>query len=667
MTLPLRGRAWLRWFEANRFGPLYLSLVLFIAGCALTRLVLAALHLDDIGSDWPYLFAAMGIGLVFDALTALVLGTPFALFLLLTSHRRLAKRSTKILVGAIFFIHLFALFYLCIAEVVFFQEFTARFNYVAVDYLIYPKEVFINIRDTYPVWWALAADLVCSAALFLVLRGPLWRALEKPAAWRWRIRIGAVYFAVLLLGAVGLNINLGQVSDNRVVNELAGNGVYSFLHALVTNEVKYDTLYAHTDNVKALTRARELILTDNARFLRPEDPYSLDRVITASGPARRMNVVLVLEESLGSKFVGSLHPEGPSVMPEFDQLARDGLFFTHIYATGNRTVRGIEATHTGLPPMPGRSVVKRNGGVGLFTLPSVLQQKGYQTAFIYGGRSYFDNIRDFALNNGFERVVDQDDFKKITFTTIWGVCDEDIFDNALEEFDAMHAAGKPFFTTVLTVSNHPPFTYPEGRIVENPDFLRKRENAMRYADYALGKFMRDARSHAFFDNTLFVFLGDHGARVYGRQEIPLESYEVPVLFYSPKLFAHGRRMDMLGSQMDVAPTILGMLNMNYNSRFFGRDLLRIPPDKRWALMTHNRDIALLHDERLAVLGVRGARELWQRDPKTGDLERLPVETDPQLLDDAVAYFQSAARLYESHRLSTLTQTPAPQTSAHVRP
>jgi membrane-anchored protein YejM (alkaline phosphatase superfamily) len=221
----------------------------------------------------------------------------------------------------------------------------------------------------------------------------------------------------------------------------------------------------------------------------------------------------------------------------------------------------------------------------------------------------------------------------------------------------MHADGKPFFATVLTVSNHPPYTFPTGRIEENPQYVQKRENAMRYADYAIGKFMRDARGHAFFDNTLFVFLGDHGARMHGKQEIPLPSYEIPVLFYSPTLIAKGRRVDTLGSQMDVAPTILGMLQFDYRSRFFGRDLLNRPAQKNWALMTHNRDIALLRDDKLAVLGVRGVRELWRRDPVSGDLARLPIESDPELLDDAIAYYQSAVRLYEWQRFGALAQEP----------
>lgn len=654
----------MRAVHATRFIPIYLSVALFVAAATVTRLILLALNFDDVRTDPAGIVSALLAGFAFDLFMAFALSLPFALFLAATRDRWLASLPLRIFTALVYLAHLFALIYLCVAEVVFFDEFQSRFNYIAVDYLIYPKEVFVNIRDTYPVVPVLIADVVAT----LLLGGFLWprveAALRAPLArgrgWRY---LGAHALPVAA-GALLLNVNVAQVSDNRVLNEIAGNGAYSFFQALVTNEVDYDVYYARMDVERAFARVRNLIATPNAHFTHPEDAHSLEHAVQGSGHPRAMNVVLVLEESFGASFVGSLHPEGPARTPEFDRLARDGLFFTHIYATGNRTVRGIEAALTSLPPLPGRAIVKRPGGTGVFSLPSVLHDKGYQTAFIYGGRAYFDNIRDFALGNGYDRVIDQDDFQNIGFSTIWGVADEELFDNALSQLDRMHANGKPFFATLLTVSNHTPYTYPAGRIPENPA-EQKRENAIKYADYAIGKFMRDARNHAFFDNTVFVFLADHGARAYGQQEIPLGSYEIPLLYYAPKLIAQGRRLDMLGSQIDVAPTLLGLLDMDYQSLFFGRDLLRAAPDRRWALMTHNRDVGLMRGNHLAVLGIRGARELWEVDTKTEAYRRLDPASDPELIDDAIAYFQTANRLYHEHRLKPLAQTPRPVAVAHA--
>lgn len=645
-----------RWSGGNRYQPLLTTFLVYLAAATLGRVVLMTVNGGDITPDvarWPL---ALGAGFIMDVMVGLYVCLPFALFLSLLPGRWLDSRTTRGLVSVVTCLFLFGLLYLLVAEVVFFHEFNSRFNNVAVDYLIHPKEVFVNIRDTYPVKTVLTLTAAGAAVLFYLLRGWFLRGLSAPLGWRPRAQLALFYLAPLLTGAMALNINSTHVSDNRILNEIAGNGIYSFVHALVNNESDYDTQYARIDEAESLRRLRRLIGGPGQTFTHPSDAYDIARTVHTGRPMRPMNVVIVLEESLGSLAVGSLHPEGPSLTPEFDRLSKDGLYFTRIYSTGNRTVRGIEATLTGLPPMPARAVVKRSSGKNLFSLPSVLRSKGYETVFIYGGRSYFDNIREFSLNNGFNRVVDQDDFKHISFTTIWGACDEDIFRNSIDEFNRMHAAGKLFFATVLTVSNHTPYTYPAGRIPEDPS-AQRREHAVKYADFSIGQFMREARRHPFYRDTLFVFLGDHGARVHGKQEIPVHSYEIPVLFHAPALIARGRRVDQLGSQMDVAPTILGLLGLDHESRFVGRDLLRTKPSEARALFSHNRDVGLLRGNRMAVLGVRQGVELFEGDSRSAKFRRLDPGADPELVADAIAYFQGTNRLYQMRRLEPLAQAP----------
>ncbi|MEK6551128.1 MAG: LTA synthase family protein [Pseudomonadota bacterium] len=663
MSVPVIAR--LRsWSGRERYQPLIAAFLVYLAAATLGRMTLMVINGGDILPDlarWPL---ALGAGLLVDTVVGLYACLPLALFLSILPARWLDSRAARVLVSVITCLFLFGLLYLLVAEVVFFHEFNSRFNNVAVDYLIHPKEVFVNIRDTYPVKTVLTLTVFTAAALFALLRRYFLRGLSAPLTWRPRAQLALFYLVPLLTGAAALNINSTHISDNRILNEIAGNGVYSFFHALINNESDYDTQYARIPEAEALQRLRRQVAGADDRFTHPADPYDIAHAVQTGRPLRPMNVVIVLEESLGSLSVGSLHPQGASMTPEFDRLSDDGLYFTRIYSTGNRTVRGIEATLTGLPPMPARSVVKRKSGVNLFSLPSVLQRKGYETVFIYGGRSYFDNIRAFSLNNGFNRVIDQDDFKHISFTTIWGVCDEDIFQNSIGEFNRMHAAGKPFFATVLTVSNHTPYTYPAGRIPEDPA-AQRREHAIKYADYSIGKFMREARRQPFFRDTLFVFLGDHGARVHGSQEIPIRSYEIPVLFYAPGLIAQGRRVDQLGSQMDVAPTILGLLGIDHESRFVGRDLLRTKPSEARALFSHNRDVGLLRGNRLAVLGVRQSIEVYEGDPRRAEFRRLPPGADPELVADAIAYFQGTNRLYQKQRLQPLAQRPIDTTHAGV--
>ena len=370
--------------------------------------------------------------------------------------------------------------------------------------------------------------------------------------------------------------------------------------------------------------------------------------------------MLVLEESFGAAFVGALHPEGPSITPHFDSLAAAGTLLTHAYSTGNRTIRALEATTSGLPPLPGISVVRRPASVGLFTLPALLRARGYATEFVYGGRALFDNMGAYMRANGMERVVDQGDYPPGLFTTAWGVADEAIFDMALRQLDSLDATGRPAFVQVLTVSNHKPYTYPAGRIAADPA-QRRRDNAVQYADWALGRFLRDARGHRWFDHTLFVLMGDHGARVYGSAEIPLPSYEVPVLLYAPGVVPAGR-VPTLASTLDVPPTILGLLGIDYDSRFFGRDVLREPVTAGRAPMTHNSEIALARDAadgamELAVLGLRGTTRVYRTDAARRAMTPVarPDASERALLEDAIAYYAGADRLYRSggYRFDTM--------------
>jgi hypothetical protein len=358
--------------------------------------------------------------------------------------------------------------------------------------------------------------------------------------------------------------------------------------------------------------------------------------------------VLILEESFGSEFVSTLHPrDSLPITPSFDSLANEGTLLARAYSTGNRTIRTLEAVTASIPPLPGISIVRRTQSVNLFTLPSVLRANGYATDFIYGGRALFDGMGSYMRANGFSRVVQQADFPDGSFRTAWGVADEVIFDKALVEFDSLHATGAPFFSLVLTVSNHKPYTYPAGRIDLDPN-QRRRVNAVRYADWALGRFMRAARSHPFFEHTLFVIMGDHGARVYGAAAIPLPSYEIPILFYKPGLMAAGARIDAITSTMDIPPTILSLLGISGESKFLGQDLFGAggPPGR--ALMTHNSELALLRGDRMAVLGLRGATTVRAVD-SSGALRLIaePDSAERELIEDAIAYFEGADRLYRS--------------------
>ncbi|MCX8109474.1 MAG: LTA synthase family protein, partial [Verrucomicrobiae bacterium] len=400
---------------------------------------------------------------------------------------------------------------------------------------------------------------------------------------------------------------------------------------------------------EAYQRVRRLLSVPGVEFVGP--PESLRRRVKGDPTRPRLNVVIIIEESFGSDFWGVLGRQGASCTPEMDRLAtEEGILFTNIFASGNRTIRGFEGVLSSFPPLPGDSIVARDMSENVETIARVLRRDGYRTVFIYGGRGIFDRMRAYALDNGYERFIEQKDFKNPTFATMWGVCDEDILGRAHAEFTELARSGQPFLGTVLTVSNHRPYTYPEGRIPEDPR-ARRRVHAVKYADYALGEFFRAARKSCYWTNTVFVVVADHGARVYGSQSIPIRSYAIPFLIVGPAVVKAPMRIGHLGCSLDVAPTVLGLIGRPYETLFFGRDLLNSPPEEGRVFLHHNRDIGMFAKGRLVVLGLRNTVEYYAGDPQKGEFSLLdkPGELELELERDATAVFQVADELYTQRR------------------
>jgi len=649
-----------RWMR-SRYGFAAFWLLSLLCGWLVLR---AVLFLWFRPSGAPLADSMLGFvsGTWRDLIAAVWLGLPLLFWLLIIPDRRFRARWHRRLFWAACLVFWFGQIFLLFVEYFFFEEFRSRFNTVAVDYLQYPKEVFVNIWDSYHVGVVLAVCLVLALGWVLLARRLFAGMWERPFHTKSpAVALAAVIALVAALapllitagaftGVMRSPIRIGSahVSNDRTLNEIANNGDLSFLAAAWTHNLDYGAFYKTMAREKAYQRARQLLAEPGSQFVDAGD--SVRRRIAGDPGRPPLNVVIFLEESLGSEFWGCLGR--PSTLtPEMDRLAgAEGMLFTNIYASGNRTVRGMEGVLSSFPPLPGESIVKRDRSDDVETVARVLKRDGYSTLFLYGGRGVFDGMRSFVLRNGYDRFIEQKHFEHPTFTTIWGVCDGDLYDRSVREFREMARSGSPFFATVLSVSNHKPYTYPKGKIAEDPD-QQSRENAVKYCDYALGQFFRAAKQESFWTNTVFVVIADHGARVYGEQTIPIHSYEIPVLIVGPAVVKAPSRPGQLGCSLDVAPTILGLIGRPYDSLFFGRDLLKLEPGAGRAFLNHNRDIGMLARDRLLVLGLMQTVEIYGGDPKKMEMALMssPTEGDRELVQDAVALYQVADDLYTHQR------------------
>ncbi len=629
---------------SDRFRPLLTLSAWYVALGLVLRVVLWAAFARGQQVGAGALAWILPAGALADAVQSLYLLLPLALVLWLMPDRpyRSKLMHAALLGGA--FVWMFALTFVAAIEYFFFAEFDARLNLVAVDYLMYPTEVVGDIWAEYPVVKVLLAVGAVTALVVYALRDRLTAQPQLVTTLKGRSVAFGAFAALTLTCGVAFETHSLASSDNRVANEVAANGSSSFFRALRTNEIDYHTYYASRPTQTNLHNLVAHLRREGGEFTRLAEGR-LDRSFAANpNGLGRLNVVVVASESFGAEF-SRLYGSSRDWTPEFDRIAQQGVWFRHMYASGTRTVRGLEAIATSLPPIPSVSVLRRPGNEGIANWGSVMREHGYSTSFLYGGYGYFDNMNYFFGHNGFE-VRDREQIPQpVRFENIWGVADEDLFDSALRYFDEQAQTGKPFFSIIMTTSNHKPFTFREGVPGVKPKG-GGRESGVRYADYAQGYFIREAHKHAWFDDTLFIIVADHGARVYGREDIPLKSYEIPMVFYSPK-HLRPARVDSLTTQIDIAPTVLGLLGFEYRAPFFGEDVLHESKEQRVAFFSHNHDVALYQDGELAILGLNKTVQNVFYDEKTDSYRPAPL--NPQLNDLAVAYYQTAFELFRQRR------------------
>jgi phosphoglycerol transferase MdoB-like AlkP superfamily enzyme len=588
---------------------------------------------------------ALSRGLWFDLATLAWLAAPLLALSALLPARLRASRFMHGVRWSLLWVMAALLLFGALSEGVFWDEFSTRFNFIAVDYLIYTQEVVGNILQSYPVGWMLAAIAAAAAALIFVLRRCI-RFDDGRRSARLRLMMAAAALVLPALSWQLASIEQMEGSGNAYADELAGNGLFSLAAAMRRNELDYARWYATLPQAEADAVLHGLHV-ERLPLSSPDQPNAMDDPSTDHIPFTRRprNIVLVTIESLSAEYVGS-YGSTENLTPELDRIAAAGVRFAETYATGTRTVRGLEALSLGTPPVPGQAIVRRTHNNNLSTLGELLAPQGIVPMFIYGGYGYFDNMNSYFRGNDYA-IIDRTDFPKdgIVFENVWGVADEVLYTNALAAMNAKAAAGKPFFAQIMTTSNHRPYTYPEGRIdIPSPG---GRRGAVKYTDWAIGRFIEEARKQPWFADTLFVFVADHCASVAGRTRLPVAKYRIPLIFYAPGMLAPGVD-DRRVSQIDLAPTLIEILGKNGDDHFFGRSFYEEDEPLDRAFISNYQDLGYLRGDILTVLSPRRVVHAYRVD--RGTSESTPVEVDPRLAKEAIAYYQTAANAFKQGRL-----------------
>ena len=654
----------LQFIFPKRFSLAKYFAITYIVFAFIIRLALYFWSFNDIDFSIINFLKIIGIGLFFDLGSLSYIIAIYAVYLLIFPKKYYGKIVDKVLTNSVFAIVTFVVIFSFLAELTFWEEYQKRFNFIAVDYLLYTYEVVQNINQSFPLPLIIGCLLALTYGIIKLGKKKEFFSETFKSTNTFSLKIIPTLLWIGIASFYYFSIKNDQAEQftNQFENEISKSGLYSFFAAYNSNELNYNEFYQTLSNDEAFKIIRKSIKADNDSLT--GNANSIERFIKNEGEEQKPNVIFIGLESVSASFMERFGSETITI-PVIDSLANNSIFFTNLQATGTRTIRGLEAFVLAIPPTPGRSIVKRSNNDHLFTIGEVFKQKGYSRTFFYGGDSHFDNMNVFFGSNGFDIVDRKKSFRldenlntkriqitdeEVTFENAWGVCDGDLFQKVLKIADGQHLQNKPFFNFIMMSTNHKPYTYPDG-FVDIPSG-ENRDGALKYTNWAIEQFIKEAKQKPWFKNTVFVFAADHCAHSAGRDELNVKSYHIPAFIYNLQS-EEPKEIPKLCSQIDLFPTLFGYLNWSYQSNLFGRDITTMQPKDERALIANHRKLALLKGTEVLILTDQKKQQMYDWDVTKNEL--TPKKTNQLFYKEAISNYQTAFDLFKSNGLKLKEQ------------
>lgn len=610
----------------------YLFLVL-LAGLGfftLFRIAFLTAHLH-LAREVPLetLGMAFLMGLRFDTVVVCyILCFPFiflaALSLLKINESRLFT-ITNMYIGAVFMFS----FLICGIDIPYFSYFASRFTHSALFWLDTPAFIVKMVLSTPLYWMYLTFFIFISILFFFILkkikRNVLWTM--KEIAPRAKPFLFAASAGLIFIGIRGrleqkspLRWGTAFFSEYSFANQMGLNPLFTLTKTTI------DSYKAENKKVNFMDEAEALI--NVKQYLNIPDTIPGIERMSIPGPTHRdgnsggrPNVILVLMESMSAKFMGTFGNE-KNLTPVLDSLMNKSWAFANFYSSGNHTFNGVYSTLFGMPALMARHPMKDFDNMHQKSgIANELSKQGYETMFMCTHDEQFDNMGGYMKENGFNKIISQKDYKKDEVKSTLGVPDHILFREVIIRCNELK---QPFFTTVLTASNHPPVIIPE-----NIDFSSKQEDidlvSVQYADWSIGQFLKNVKKEKWYDSTIFVFVSDHGRFVTGWvYDMPVSYYHIPMIIHAPVILKENKRFDQLGSQLDILPTLMGILEYDYINTTLGIDLMKEKRD--FVFFNADNNLGCLNDTVLYVQRESGVNSLYyyRNNDITEQLGRYPA-------------------------------------------
>ncbi len=644
----------------KRFELLKIFIIIFLIFSTLARLVFFSWSFNQLDFSIVNTLKSFAIGLFYDLGTVSFFTVPYVLYLLLYPKKLYGNKLDKYLtyfaytVGVLIFIFSF------IGEITFWEEFKRRYNFIAVDYLVYTNEVLANIYESYPISIIIIALLlVVLVILYFTKKKTIFdKTFNNETTFKQKIVPSFLLLFISLFFTFFIENKTAEQFLNRYQNEISKNGIYSIFAAFRNNELSYTEFYKTIDENEAFKIVKNNLQAPNVNFNKGEK--TIRRIIkNTDSLAIKPNVIFICIESMSSKYMDT-YGANLQITPTLDSLTQNSIFFHKLYATGTRTVRGMEAITLSIPPTPGRSIVKRENNTHLFTIGEVFKQKGYDRTFFYGGDGYFDNMNNYFGGNGFD-IVDRGrgylldknittnriniNDNEVRFENAWGVCDQDLFDKVLKEADKKYKKKKPFFNFIMTTSNHRPYSFPEG-LVKN---LRHdgRWDAVKYTDLSIGEFLKKAKQKPWYKNTVFVIMADHCAASSGKDALDIKNYLIPGFIVNlPNV--KNKIIEKTCSQIDIFPTLFSALNWTYESNLYGKNVFKMKPQSERAFIGNHRKLGYFKNNEILILDEQNQAILYNWNSSNNKLTQ--IKNKPNFEKTATSFYETADFLFKHEGL-----------------
>ncbi len=512
-----------------------------------------------------------------------------------------------------------------------YREWGTKINYRAIDMAFNsPAEAMASSASQPILFSAIIVLGLFLCALLLANRLIDYKIPDREKPLLPKITGSFIAIVLLILVARGgwqlapINQSMAYFSTEPILNHAAVNTEWNLLQDIINNKFAAKNPYKYYTDAESKRIVSELF---------PDPLVESESILTIPKP----NVVLIIVESFTTALIENLGGE-KGIAPNMEGISRNGLLFTDIYAVAGRTDKGVVGILSAFPSQAIRTIMKQNDKQE--KLPAIaqeLQTNGYNTSFYYGGESEFFNMKSYVLSHGFSKLVDQHSFKKKDMNSKWGTFDHMVFRKNAADLDLEKT---PFFSTILTLTNHEPFEIPGTPRFKGEDPENKFRSTFFYTDSCIGAYIKEAKTKEWYKNTLFVITADHSHRLPGTiAEYDPQRYHIPLLFFGDVLKPEfrGKRIEKTGSQTDLANTLLTQLKIDPLRYKWSKDLLN-PKTDGFAFFNWDNGFGFAADSQVISFDNVGKNIILRRDSTN-------KKNDGQLTRYGKAYMQNVFQEY----------------------